>query len=57
LLCTFSKETEDLFAKLTPARRSGTPREMAAAVAFLAGPEATYCNGALLTVDGAFSLT
>jgi len=25
---------------------------MAAAIAFLAGPEATYCNGAILVVDG-----
>jgi len=29
---------------------------MAAAIAFLAGPEASYCNGSILTVDGGLSL-
>ena len=37
---------------LTPLGRYGTPEEVAAAVAFLAGPEAGYITGTTLTVDG-----
>ena len=36
----------------TPARRLGTPEEVAAAVVFLAGPGATYITGATLSVNG-----
>ena len=35
-----------------PARRPGTPEEVAACVRFLASDEASYVTGALLTVDG-----
>jgi 3-oxoacyl-[acyl-carrier protein] reductase len=35
-----------------PARRPGTPDEIAACVRFLASDEASYVTGALLTVDG-----
>lgn len=35
--------------------RYGQPEEVAAAVAFLAGPGATYITGATLTVDGGFN--
>jgi 3-oxoacyl-[acyl-carrier protein] reductase len=38
-----------------PARRPGTPQEVAACVRFLAGEEAGYVTGTTLTVDGGMS--
>jgi 3-oxoacyl-[acyl-carrier protein] reductase len=38
-----------------PARRPGTPEEVAACVRFLAGEQASYVTGTTLTVDGGMS--
>jgi NAD(P)-dependent dehydrogenase (short-subunit alcohol dehydrogenase family) len=40
------------FAASIPMRRFGEPDEVAALVVFLLGPEATYINGGIYTVDG-----
>jgi 3-oxoacyl-[acyl-carrier protein] reductase len=39
----------------TPIGRIGTPRELAAAVVFLASEQASYITGAVLEVDGGFT--
>jgi Tropinone reductase 1 len=41
--------------EVTPVGRLGTPEEVAAAVAFLVGPEAGWISGVCLPVDGGFS--
>lgn len=41
--------------RATPAGRTGTPEEIAAAVAFLASDEAGWINGVELPLDGGFS--
>jgi 3-oxoacyl-[acyl-carrier protein] reductase len=38
--------------RAVPARRAGTPEEVAACVRFLASDEAAYVTGSVLTVDG-----
>jgi 3-oxoacyl-[acyl-carrier protein] reductase len=39
-----------------PLGRAGTPEEVAAAVTFLASPEAAYITGAVLPVDGGLGM-
>jgi len=41
-----------LVAQLVPAKRAGTPEEVAALVAFLAGPEAAYITGQIISING-----
>ena len=42
----------DVADRITPMRRPGTPEEMANGCLFLASDEASYCNGAVLVIDG-----
>ncbi|MEM6801732.1 MAG: SDR family oxidoreductase [Bacteroidota bacterium] len=46
------EEMRDSFANSVPARRIGDPSEIAAVIAFLVSPAASYVNGVNLQVDG-----
>jgi 3-oxoacyl-[acyl-carrier protein] reductase len=47
-----NEEVRRRYIEMTPAGRYGTAEEIAAVIAFLAGPEAGYVNGAVIAVDG-----
>jgi NAD(P)-dependent dehydrogenase (short-subunit alcohol dehydrogenase family) len=40
-----------------PLRRMGEPEDIAGAIAFMCGPEASYMTGAMLVIDGGMLLT
>ncbi len=52
-----AKAAHDLTSQMVPAKRYGTPEEVAGLVAFLASDDSTYCNGGFYTVDGALTAT
>jgi 3-oxoacyl-[acyl-carrier protein] reductase len=47
-----AKEAFDAIARTVPLGRAGTPAEVAAVVAFLAGPESAYLSGETVEVNG-----
>ena len=52
LLSDLPDEQVKAYKKLVPAKRFGTPEEVAEAVLFLAGPGAAYITGSVLDVTG-----
>jgi NAD(P)-dependent dehydrogenase (short-subunit alcohol dehydrogenase family) len=51
-----SEADHRLSVAATPVGRFGTPEEVAAAIAFLAGPQASFITGTSLVVDGGWSV-
>jgi 3-oxoacyl-[acyl-carrier protein] reductase len=51
-LSAMDEETRKTAQKSVPMRRFGQPSEVAAAVYFLASPDAAYITGAALKIDG-----
>jgi 3-oxoacyl-[acyl-carrier protein] reductase len=47
-----SDELIDRMAKMNPLERLGTPKDIAAVVAFLAGPDGEWVNGQVLRANG-----
>ncbi|MCE5192323.1 MAG: 3-oxoacyl-[acyl-carrier-protein] reductase [Candidatus Cryosericum sp.] len=53
---SLDKEVISSYLAHIPLRRAGTPNDVAGAVAFLAGEDASYITGQVLVVDGGLSL-
>ena len=49
-------EKEAIASRYTPAKRAGTPMEMATMIAYLASPGASYVTGQMMVVDGGNSI-
>jgi NAD(P)-dependent dehydrogenase (short-subunit alcohol dehydrogenase family) len=53
----YADGSRDEAIKGLPLGRAGTPADVASAVSFLAGPDAVYVTGHVLTVDGGLTVT
>jgi 3-oxoacyl-[acyl-carrier protein] reductase len=51
-----SDAQREAIVAMTPIRRLATPNEVAAAITFLASPEAAYITGVVLPVDGGLAM-
>jgi 2-hydroxycyclohexanecarboxyl-CoA dehydrogenase len=56
LLAAVPEKYRDAFIKAIPMRRFGQPSEVAAAVAFFAGPQSDYVTGQVLSVSGGLTM-
>jgi 3-oxoacyl-[acyl-carrier protein] reductase len=56
LTSTVSDEFRKYYLEITPLKRYGTADEVAAAIAFLCGPDAGYITGQTIAVDGGISM-
>jgi 2-hydroxycyclohexanecarboxyl-CoA dehydrogenase len=56
LLAAVPEKIRDAFIKAIPMRRFGKPAEVAAAVAFFAGPQTDYITGQVLSVSGGLTM-
>jgi 3-oxoacyl-[acyl-carrier protein] reductase len=57
LTASVPEDLAKLAVERTPLGRTGTPEDMAAAVAFLASDEASFITGQILAVDGGLSIS
>src|SRR3546814_6366700 len=57
LLQSYTEETRERLAKTVPARRVGSPEDVAQAALFFAGEKASYITGQTLYVCGGRSLS
>lgn len=56
MTAALSDDQRDAILEQIPAGRYGRTEEVAAAVAFLAGPDAAYVNGAVIPIDGGLGM-